>query len=677
MSDGSVLISDRAFWRSGQETSARQRELLGFLVERGPLDLIYAGPDVADFERLATQLAATRATAGIRCESLPPSLDPGRAAARLSAVVGERWPSQVLVMSPDMVWVPEVIPAEIPVLLDAPGPLDPVDEAQLFVAARAFDRVLFDDESAFARAVITLGLGRCGFAPQPVVPVDPLPPLRVSVARIGVFFGARPVDAAAMAWLRNVWLRPELEAARASIEVVVGGHVGDGAIRRDCPEFRFVGPVDRAWPFFAAVDVVAAPPGAPPPVEALGFARPVVAVIDAVRPLQSILSPACVLCADERGFAEVLALVIGDTAARRRLVDAGLAAARRDLSPEACFQPLIGAVAGLRPAPARAAERGADEPLPLAVAMAQGNAHQRAGRLALAEAMFRRVLARDPDHAEALFALGVALLRRGDGAAAISLLYRATEIRPAHAPGWNALATAFNSLARHAEAEAAADRALALRGGLVGALANRARARRGLGRHAEAVADCCAALAVTRDAPDLLHERGLARLEQGEYAAAENDLRAALAQRPHQASWVADLQRLRQIRDAATVLRPRVVLACDGGGLPAAWEPVWALPGIAISPATPGAGPVPECDLLITSQAEFAMRCAAEGRAVWLCGATGEWPGIKVFAAGRGGGWAIADISAHLAVWARTWSAQSGPTKAIADPVPEGYIPQD
>ncbi len=677
MSQGSVLIGDRAFWRPGQETTARQRELLGFLVERGSVDVIYTGPDVAEFERLATHLAETRATTGIRCESLPPGLDPRRAAARLAEVVADRWPSRVLVMSPELVWVPEVIPAEIPVVLDLPGALDPAAAPRLFAAARAFDRVLFDHEDAFAAAAAALGRGRCGFVPQPVVPFDPLPPLRGTVARVGVFFGAGRVDAAAVAWLRRVWLRPELAAARETVEMVVGGDVGDGAVRRDCPEFRFVGPVDRAWPFFAGIDVVVAPPGAPPPVEALGFARPVVAVIEAVRPLQSILGPACILAADEPGFAEVLALMIGDTAARRRLVDAGLAAARRDLAPEACFQPLFDAVAGIRPAPSSVAERDGADPVPLPVALAQGLAHQRAGRLALAEAAFRRVLARDPDHAEALFALGFALSRRGDSAAALPLLQRATELRPAHALAWNTLATVLNALSRFGEAESAAAQALALRGGLVGALANRARARRGLGRFGEAVEDCCAALAVTRDAPDLLHERALARLEQGDHAGAETDLRAALAQRPHQSEWAADLQRLRRTRDAAEVNRPLVVLACPGGGLPAAWESVWALPGIAIAATVPDNGPPPECDLLITCDPDFARRAAAAGRSVWLCGAAAtDSAGIKVFADAAESGWGIADVSAHLAVWARAWAARARATKPIADPAPEGYIPQ-
>ncbi len=672
-----MLISDRAFWRPGQETTARQRELLGFLVERGGVDVIYAGPDIAEFERLATHLAATRATTGIRCESLPPGLDPRRAAARLAAVVAERWPSRVLVMSPDLVWVPEVIPAEIPVVLDLPGALDSADAVHLLGIARAFDRVLFDDEDAFAHASAVLGRGRCGFAPQPVVPVDPLPPLRGTVARVGVFFGAARVDAAAVAWLRRVWLRPELATVRETVEVVVGGDVGDGAVRRDCPEFRFVGPVDRAWPFFAAVDVIAAPPGAPPPIEALGFARPVVAMLDVVRPLQSILGPVCILGADEPGFAEILALIIGDTAARRRLTDAGLAAARRDLAPEICFQSLIDAAPGIRPTPAQAAERDPADPLPLPVAMAQGMAHQRAGRLAQAEAVFRQILARDPDHADALFALGFALSRRGDSAAALPLLQRTTEIRPAHAAAWNTLATVLNALSRHAEAETAADHALALRGGLVGALANRARARRGLGRYGEAVADCCTALAVTRDSPELLHERGLSRLEQGDYPSAESDLRAALAQRPHQAAWAADLQRLRRVRDAATVLRPVVVLACPGGGLPAAWESVWALPGIAISAVVPEGGTVPDCDLLITFDPGHAARAAAIGREVWLCGtAPPDSAGIKAFADADEGGWAVADVSAHLAVWARAWSARAHPTKPIAEPAPEGYIPQ-
>ncbi len=289
--------------------------------------------------------------------------------------------------------------------------------------------------------------------------------------------------------------------------------------------------------------------------------------------------------------------------------------------------------------------------------------------------MFRRILDSAPDHPEVLHALGTLLIQKGDAARALPLLRRAADLRPGVAGGWNNLASALNALARHAEAEAAADAALALRGDYVEALLNRARARRGQGRTDDAVADCDAALALRPDAPELLHERGLARWEAGDAAAAEKDLKAAMAARPGETVWAVELARLQGLRRAAPPARPRVALCCRGGGvLPPEWEPVWALPGVAAEAILPDAALAADCDLLITDDPDLAARVAAEGRRVWLRGAAAE-PSDRIRGFG-GGDWAIADIAAHLAVWARGRSSfRHG--KAMDDPAPEGYIPPE
>ncbi|WP_337997660.1 tetratricopeptide repeat protein [Oleispirillum naphthae] len=665
MSFGSVFITDRAFWRPGSGVAARQREMLGYLAEQGPVDLIYLGTALGEFERLAANLAASAAAREIRCEALVPTLDLRRAAARLGGLIAERRPSRVLVMSDDLAWVPDFVPATIPVLLDAEAAETPVrlGEAELFALARRFDRVLCACEGMHARAAAALGAARCGFAPHPVAVADPLPPLRREVARIGVFFGDGWVDAAALSWLHDaVWRRPELAAARGAVEVVVGGAVGGaGDLPKACPDFRFVGPVDRALPFFAAVDVVAAPHRAPGAartvVEALGHARPLLATPAAIAGLFSLAAPACLLAEAAEDFAAALALLVGSAVERRRLVDAGLAVAVGALSPEACFRPVIEAAAGLRPPPAQA---GAGEPaaeMSLPQALSQGLAHQRAGRLHQAEQVFSRILSSAPDHPETLHALGTLLIQKGDTAAAVPVLRRATDRRPGNAVSWNNLATALNALARHAEAEEAAERALALREGYVEALLNRARARRGLGRAEAALADCAAALVLRPEAPELLHERGLVFGKLGDAAAAERDLKAAVAHRPGESGWNADLARLLSARRAAGLPRPRVALCCAGGGLPPDWEPVWALPGVEAVAVSAAAALSERCDLLITDDAALARRAAAARRAVWLRGAgAGDSERIRAFAETRDGGWAVADIAAHLAVWARAWA---------------------
>lgn len=672
---GSLLIGDRAFWRPG--VSPRQREILGFLVERGPVDVVYAGAEVGEFHRLAVQLAAAAITREIRCEALPPSLDPRRAAARLAALVAERAPGRVVAFSPEFAWVADLLPAAVPLILDAAGPpADAGAEARLIEAARGFDRVLFDDLRRHRAAVAVLGAGRCGWAPQPVATADPLPPLRGAATRVGVSFGADAVDIDALAWLHDaVWRRPELAAARGAVEVVVGGDPGDGRAARACPDFRFVGPVDRSLPFFAAVDIVAAPAEAAgqPPVEAFGFARPLVATSAAIAGLFEVAAPACTVADGAEAFAAALALLIGDAAARRRFVDAGLDLARRVFVPEACFRALVEAAPGARP-PTAVAAAGRDPGASPAAVLALAQAHRRAGRSAQAEAEFRGLLARDPDHAEALLGLGVLLARTGNPVAALPYLRRAAECAPGDPQAWSSLAAALNALARHAEAEAAADRALALQSNSIAALAARARARRGLGRAAEAEADCTAVLA-RRAVPELLHERGLARWAQG-LPGAEADLRAAVAACPAEAAWAADLARLIHRRHADEAPQPRVAIACPEG-LSASWEPVWALPGVAAAAVDPGAEPPADSDLVVTTDAALARRLAADRRLVWLCGeGGGDSPYLKAFPDRGGRGWAIAEISAHLAVWARAWRATNATTKPIAAEEPEGYIPR-
>ena len=72
-----------------------------------------------------------------------------------------------------------------------------------------------------------------------------------------------------------------------------------------------------------------------------------------------------------------------------------------------------------------------------------GFAHQQAGRLKRAEALYRKALAKDPDHADALHLLGVIAYQCGKNGPAIQLIERAlaalTELPDAHLNYGNAL----------------------------------------------------------------------------------------------------------------------------------------------------------------------------------------------------------------------------------------------
>jgi Flp pilus assembly protein TadD len=62
----------------------------------------------------------------------------------------------------------------------------------------------------------------------------------------------------------------------------------------------------------------------------------------------------------------------------------------------------------------------------MASALEQAVACQKAGRLTEAEDIYRRILAAEPDHPEALHWLGVLALQRGDPHAAATLIGRAS-----------------------------------------------------------------------------------------------------------------------------------------------------------------------------------------------------------------------------------------------------------
>jgi len=83
-----------------------------------------------------------------------------------------------------------------------------------------------------------------------------------------------------------------------------------------------------------------------------------------------------------------------------------------------------------------------------------GLAHHQAGRLDEAEAVYRAVLAADPDNVDALHFSGVIAYQRGDARAAASLIAAALARNPANAPAHNNLG---NALAAQGELARATD----------------------------------------------------------------------------------------------------------------------------------------------------------------------------------------------------------------------------
>jgi predicted O-linked N-acetylglucosamine transferase (SPINDLY family) len=125
----------------------------------------------------------------------------------------------------------------------------------------------------------------------------------------------------------------------------------------------------------------------------------------------------------------------------------------------------------------------------LSQALATGVAHHQAGRLDLAEEIYLRILAAQPDHAESLHLVGLIAHQRGQHAQAVELIRRAIALDGSQARYHSNLGEAYRLLAHFDEAIAAYRQALALDAGLPQAHNNMGEAYRSQGRTGEAL-DC-------------------------------------------------------------------------------------------------------------------------------------------------------------------------------------------
>lgn len=164
--------------------------------------------------------------------------------------------------------------------------------------------------------------------------------------------------------------------------------------------------------------------------------------------------------------------------------------------------------------------------------------HHQGGRAKQAEALYRQVLAAEPDHPEALQLLGVLLLQGGDAAAAAPLIRRAAEIAPARADYHFNLALALTALGERDGAIAAYRAALARRPEDAEAHANLGRLLLAAGRPEDAVACFDRALRHHPGHGEALFGRGAAHAALARPAAAERDFRALLAAQPDHAAAV-------------------------------------------------------------------------------------------------------------------------------------------
>jgi protein O-GlcNAc transferase len=191
--------------------------------------------------------------------------------------------------------------------------------------------------------------------------------------------------------------------------------------------------------------------------------------------------------------------------------------------------------------------------------LAAALADHRAGHLDRAEPIYRRIVAAEPDHAEAHHLLAVVALQRGRPAEAAPLAQRATELTADHPKAWNTLGNALHALGDKTGAEAAFRRALANAPDLADAAYNLATllADRLEIEAAFPLFEQAARLAPADPRPHNNLAHALIRL--GRFAEAETALRQSLARAPTFADALINLgqvlHKLGRPGDAVAVLR--------------------------------------------------------------------------------------------------------------------------
>ncbi len=159
-------------------------------------------------------------------------------------------------------------------------------------------------------------------------------------------------------------------------------------------------------------------------------------------------------------------------------------------------------------------------------------AHQEAGRIAAATALYEAILARTPDHVGALLNLGFIHFQRGDLASAETLIGRAAALDPNNADAHNGLGVIHEKRGSLEEAIAAFDRTVALRPQSTNLLLNLALANRKLKRHDTVVGICDRALALDPNDVKLLNTRGASYKDLGRHEDALADFGRSIELQP-------------------------------------------------------------------------------------------------------------------------------------------------
>ena len=173
---------------------------------------------------------------------------------------------------------------------------------------------------------------------------------------------------------------------------------------------------------------------------------------------------------------------------------------------------------------------GVDDELARAVEL-----HQ-AGDILAAGTIYREILAKDPDHVDALNLLGVVMHATGDLELAVELISRATELAPDYGPALINLGNALQAAGQPDDAVKKFERALELDPSAGIAASNLASALNDLALHEEARRAGERAVQLIAELPDAHVNLGNALLGLGRSEAAQEKYTAALERDPHHPS---------------------------------------------------------------------------------------------------------------------------------------------
>ncbi len=168
----------------------------------------------------------------------------------------------------------------------------------------------------------------------------------------------------------------------------------------------------------------------------------------------------------------------------------------------------------------------------IAQELEQALALHRQGKLAEAEALYRKIIALAPNHADALYFFGMLEFQRGRHDAAVPLFERAVAHNDGNPFAYFHLGCALQELKRTDAAIAAYDRTIALKPDLAEAYNNRANALRDAGRVDEARASFDCAIALKPDFLVALYNRGSVLRDLGRFDEALASLDRAVELKP-------------------------------------------------------------------------------------------------------------------------------------------------